>query len=1086
MSQRARGGKGPPRSNSKPQENTKIQQVSGIPQKNFIPLLLFCFFLSGTAGLIYQVAWTKSLALLFGYSAYAVATVLAVFMGGLALGSALLGKWSERYPNAIALYGWIELGVAAGGILSFVGLAAFRSIYLSNVHAFANSALFLLAIRFLGAALVLFLPTFLMGGTLPILIRGVTRHSAELGMRLGRFYAVNTFGAVVGTLSAGFWLLPSIGLRLTIITAVVLNIIAGVMALKLSRTASSTPSPETILETSVKAKANQPVSLPQTISPNLLLAAFVLVGATAIAYEIGWTRLLATMLGSSTYAFTLMLGTFLTGIVVGSFLFEKWSKPNRPITLVTFASTQLFTTLSVLFFLIIFHQLPNFVPTILRVTQNSFAGLLLTQFLVCALAMFPAAVVFGFNFPAVVVLVANVSRQDSSHPVQRSLIVGRAYAANTCGAIVAAILTGFVLLPHLGSFRTVVITAVINLLLAIVLTVQSSARRPTLLIFQFVVLAALAFVGTSSRFYNQSIGSFGALIYSPYHSTRLTAEEIAATENVTFFEDGISSTIAVTRSEDYLALKTNGKVDASTVDTSTQLLLGHLGAIFHPHPRRALIIGFGGGMTASAVSKYPDVERIDCVEIEPAVLRAATQLNRLNRNVLQDPRLHIVYDDARNFLQTVREPYDLIISEPSNPWIAGVAALYTTEFYAALRDRLAPDGIFVQWVQAYALQPDDFRMILATLAPHFTDVSLWRSADRDFLLLARKNSDRLSFVRSRALWNNTALQHDFRELHLAHPESWPVYFRLPDSQIRALAFGAAVNTDDRTLLEYRAPRALLNEDLTKSLDALVAQQQPGLLPPNLPPEESAVTLLASAISAAEVSPERLENYLSALGSKSEDPEMELLRGRAALITGHPNQAIDHLKTASRNSTNLQSDLYWLVVAYAQSGSAVEARGALDELLNHDPNYEDALRLQVDLAKSTRDWTSAITSQKKLISVQHPTPAKAYCELGDLYLRNRDLKSAQKPLEEGLAIDSYSYLCRRDLGELQRATGNNEEAKNNLLFSITYFPEQDAKQYISLALAYKALGKRGLAGDTLKKGKRIFPEDTMLRNFKFPQ
>jgi len=294
-----------------------------IPRATLAGIFL-CFFVSGAAGLIYQVAWGKALGLVFGNTVYAIATVLAVFMGGLASGSALLGRWSERQANPVALYGWIELGVAATGALSLVGLAGVRALYLAGYHTAAGSAPALVALRFVGSAIVLFLPTFLMGGTLPVLVRGLTRSSAELGARLGRLYWVNTAGAVAGTLAAGFVLLPAVGLKLTVATAVTLNVLAGGIALWLGR---ATPSPAAAAASAARAAADEP-------HMRGLLASFALVGATAMAYEISWSRLLATTLGSSTYAFTLMLATFLAGIVLGSALFEKWQARGKQVSLV--------------------------------------------------------------------------------------------------------------------------------------------------------------------------------------------------------------------------------------------------------------------------------------------------------------------------------------------------------------------------------------------------------------------------------------------------------------------------------------------------------------------------------------------------------------------------------------------------------------------------------------------------------------------------------------------------------------------------------------------------------------------------------
>src|SRR5262249_55105467 len=344
-----------------------------------------------------------------------------------------------------------------------------------------------------------------------------------------------------------------------------------------------------------------------------------------------------------------------------------------------------------------------------------------------------------------------------------------------------------------------------------------------------------------------TIGTFGTVPYWNLYEGRLTLAETAQTTDIMFAADGLNASISVARAEDYIALRTNGKVDASNHDSTTQLLVGHLGAIFHSAPERVLVIGFGSGMTVSAVARYPEVKHIDCVEIEPAVIRAAPYLKSLNRGVLEDRRLHVILDDARNFLLTTRERYDLIISEPSNPWIAGVATLFTEEYYRAALGRLEPGGIFVQWVQAYALQPEDLRMILATFVPHFPQITLWRGDAPDLLLLARVMPGPVELNRLRALWSNPALRADYEALGMRRPEGLLAFFLLDDADLRRVAVAAHHNTDDRTLLEYRAPHALLVKNLEdKNRDILLRDQQ-DLLPRNL----SGVDLVVALESAAE-------------------------------------------------------------------------------------------------------------------------------------------------------------------------------------------------------------------------------------------
>jgi len=1049
----------------------QVEPASAAPPPSFA-LLQFCFFLSGAASLIYQVAWTKSLGLLFGYTAYSTATAIAVFMAGLALGSYFIGKRSESSGTSVRLYAWLELGVGLTGALSLAGLALLRGIYLYLHPLMAGSKFLLLGFRVLGATLVLGIPTFLMGGTFPVLMRGVVRRSQELAQRAGRMYAVNTLGAFCGTLAAGFFLLPAVGLRLSVFVAVLLNFIAAVLAYRIVPTHGDSQLPA----------ASQKKITTSTVSNNSsigrrrwLLVAFALVGFLGIAYEVAWTRMLATFIGSSTYSFTLILATFLLGIVLGSAIFERFFSRPRFITFRSFAWTQSCVSFLALCFLLFYRELPAMIPAILRATNNSFAGMLFAQFAVSALAILPVAILFGAAFPLVVSLVSG-----SAGAEQTGAVVGQAYAANTGGAIAGALLSGFVLLPAVGSFRLILLLAAGNALLAIGLWVSEERRSWSVAAANAAILLVLAYVGWSSAFYSQTIAGFGALLYGNFHDQRLTVEEIADTEDVVFFEDGVNATISVTRSDDYVALKTNGKVDASNLDSSTQLLLGDLGTVFHSHPKRVLIVGLGGGMTASAVSRFPDVERIDCVEIEPAVLRAQPFLTHLNRGLLSDPRFHLIFDDARNFVQTAKEPYDLIISEPSNPWIAGISALYTTEFYAALRQKLAPGGAFVQWIQAYGLAPEDFRMIVASAAPHFADVSLWHSGGRDYLLLARTDKAVFAFERARKLWGEPELYQDFQTLHLKAPESWPVYFRLNDTQLRTMAAGAQLNTDDRTRLEYNAPKRLLAESLTEELARYIDTFRAGVAPDNIDPADLPSVRLAAAESALDQDDPRAAEWIAQVGGVAPPGRIAYLKGRLALQQNHVQEAAELLKEASRENTNQLEVIYWLAKAQAQGGILDAASDTLERILKLSPHDKNALRASVRLAQQRGEWDRAISFQVRLRDAELGVDAGSYCALGDFYLRKGDRATAEQPLRDGLQRSAHAYLCHRDLGELLRANGRFAEAEVELNFVVTHFPEADPKTYASLALLYQAQGKRAQEEKVLAKGRRLFPDDALLQ------
>ena len=1040
---------------------------------NTIPgyaLLQFCFFLSGAAGLIYQVAWTKSLGLLFGYTAYSAATAVAVFMAGLALGSYVIGKRCEMQRDPIRVYAWLELGVGLTGALSIAGLALVRVAYVYAYLWMEGSKSLSLSFRVIGAAVVLGLPTFLMGGTFPVLMRGIVQRTEELPRFAGRMYAINTFGAVVGTVAAGFFLLPAIGLRLSVLTASLLNFSVAALAYRsgFAREDSEVP-------VDARKKSAGP-TVPQTSRVKLhwLLVAFALVGFLGIAYEIAWTRMLATFIGSSTYSFTLMLMTFLLGIVIGSAIFERYFSRLRQITASAFAWTQSAIALSAVCFLFFFRELPTLIPAILRATNNSFAGMLVAQFVTCLLAMLPVAILFGAAFPLVLSLVA------ANGDVQNTgASVGRAYAANTTGAIAGALLSGFVLLPAIGSFRLIVLAAIGNALLGLAVWLSEKRRTWAGIAVNAATVSVLVYVAWSNAFYSRTIAGFGALLYGNFHEQRLTVREIADAEDVVFFEDGVNASISVTRSEDYVALKTNGKVDASNLDSSTQLLLGDLGAVFHPHPRRVLIIGLGGGMTAAAVARFPDVERIDCVEIEPAVLHAQPFLTRLSRGVLSDPRFHLIFDDARNFLQTSEEPYDLIISEPSNPWIAGISSLYTTEFYAVLRQRLAPGGAFVQWIQAYGLTPEDFRMIVASASPRFGELSLWRSGGRDYLLLARTDKGEFTFERARKLWGEPELYRDFQALHLTAPEAWPVYFRLNDGELRVMAAAAQLNTDDRTRLEYNAPKRLLAESLTDELARYIASFQAGPAPKNVGAADLPSVRLAAAEASLELNDSRAAEWIAQIGDLAPAGRIPYLKGRLALQQNRLPEAVELLKEAVRENTNQLDVMYWLAKSETEAGMLDAASDSLERILTLSPHDKTALSASVHLAQQRRDWDRAISFQRRLRDAELGADAGSYCALGDLYLRKGDRAAAEQPLRDGLQRDPYVYLCHRDLGELLRAKERLAEAEAELNFVVTHFPEADPKTYASLALLYQAQGKRAEEKKALAKGRRIFPDDALL-------
>ncbi|MCC7204545.1 MAG: fused MFS/spermidine synthase [Phycisphaeraceae bacterium] len=1025
-----------------------------------------CFLLSGAAGLIYQVAWGKSLGLIFGNTVYATATVLAVFMGGLGVGSAWLGRWSESRTHAVAVYGWVELAVAACGALSLMGLGWVQELYVAAYPWLGGSTASLVGLRFVGAAIVLLGPTFLMGGTLPILVKGVTRGWEELGERVGRLYWVNTLGAVAGTFGAGFWLIPAWGLRHSVATAVAMNVLAGGMALVVSR----------------RVRPAQPLSSAGPVEAGtnprgdaFMLAAFAVVGATAFVYEVGWTRLLATTILSSTYAFTMMLGTFLVGIMLGSMLFEAWSRRGGRATLGTFALTQTATAVTVGVFLATFGRMPELAEWFLK-ADSGYRDLLRFQLAVCSLTMLPTAVVFGFNFPVVTALIAG-----DRGTAGRGAAVGRAYAANTLGAIVGAVLAGFWLVPAVGSYRLIGLAAGVNLALGAVLVWRWGGRSVTAIAGQVCLMGLLVWMSIAQPFFDRAMATFNAVLYRGAVHPGLTLAERAGLDDVVFVEDGLSATISVCRREDYLAIRTNGKTDASNHDMLTQGISGHLGVGLHPSPERVLVIGFGSGMTVATVAAYPDVKSITTVEIEPAVMRAAPLLEPLNRGVQRDPRVRVVVDDARSFMLTTPRRYDVIISEPSNPWIAGVSSLFTEEYYRAARGRLAAGGVLVQWLHAYMLFPEDFRMVLGAIAEQFPRVTLWRGNSGDYLIVAQMEDRPLAFDRFWRMWDVGAVRWDLARMGLSEPESLLAFFELDDADVRRMIGSPDRNTDDHTLLEYRAPLAMMSTGVTARTSEMIRTHRTVEWPREIGPERREMAPFWAAKTMVDLGQVRdATRFMQMLAGSPASADLEVLRGRFECLTAGWDAAAAHFERALRMDPDHQPALLGAGRTAEQRGDTSTARRMYERVLTLNPGSIEAMEDLSRLMRLQGEYAQAMAMRRRVAEARGGANLEDLTELAETSWMAGDTTSEQVYLREMLEREPYSRLAHLRLADVLMGQGDWEGARGKLEFLVRFHPGAEPGMYRKLAEVYVRLGRPSDAAAAMAKGRRLFPGSPALK------
>ncbi len=758
--------------------------------------LLALFFVSGATGLVYQTVWARQLHLVFGTSTLAVAVVLAVFMLGLGLGGAALARVVDRVRHPLRLYGWLEVGIGLWALAFPALLEALTPAFLSLARVLAAGPALTTAMQVTTVALLLLPPTAAMGATLPLLARFASEGPTDAGERIGMLYGVNTAGAVAGTAAAGLWALPTLGLAWTTLVAAAGNLGLGAIALALSRTTAP-----------LQERSRQPV-----VGALGIAVAMAAAGWASLVYEVAWTRVLALILGGSTYAFTVMLIAFLAGIGLGGRLggplADHWHRRHgtagvwgglaaieAAVGLSSYAITHLYDALP-WWYLAWFDAVDGAAHPVLM-----WAGCLVLAGIVLA----PPAVLMGLAFPVAV---------RAALPTDGALgeAAGRVYAANTFGSAAGAAVAGFVLLPALQVRGTVAVAVAVNLTLAAVLgaaAVEHGRWRPPL-----AALVALALVIALPARWDPMWMTAGLYQYAPMvdHPTKARARAFATGHHdLLYYAEGQASVVTVAQNPEsgVLWLANNGKVDASsTGDLSTQVLVSLIPAM-HTTPRQTMVIGLASGITAGALAELDSVESLEIVELEPAIEPAARLFDEHNGAVLDDPRVSLVLADARNHvLRAAPQTWDLVVSEPSNPWISGVSNLFTAEFFALGRTRVAPGGIWCQWIQSYGLTADDLTGLLGTFADTWPHVLVYASDDYgDLIVLGSDAPLTPTLAGAEALLTGPAAER-LASIDVSHAVDLLARVEQDRAGLLELAQGRPRNTDDNLRIEYAAPLQL--------------------------------------------------------------------------------------------------------------------------------------------------------------------------------------------------------------------------------------------------------------------------------------
>ncbi|MGH9797273.1 MAG: fused MFS/spermidine synthase, partial [Candidatus Polarisedimenticolia bacterium] len=799
--------------------------------------LRWIFALSGFAGLMSEVAWSRALGQSLGTALPAVTFVLVFFLGGLGLGAALAARSAGRTRRPLRGYAILEAVVALWAFLSPI-LAALSARLLERHGALLAGLAGIEALHAVLAAALLLPPTLAMGATFPYLVREAGQRGLPAAGAIATLYGANTLGAAAGAFAGAFLLLPLIGTRLAFVTAGLTSLLAGAGAMVLDR---GTRHGSQAADVPLHAETRGPRTGDDTRTLRAAAGVAALVSGLAGAIlQVGWIRIASLAFGSTIYAVGATLGTYILGLGLGPFLARRWTgRPGGALAVAT-AALALAGSLS-LAALPSLGVLPRMAVALGGLLPASASGVLGLQFLLVLAHVLPATVAQGAAFPALVLLGAD------GRPAHRE--AGLVFAVSTWGTVAGLVLAGFVLLPRLGTRRSLAVAGLGSILLALLLhrvargrAPEAEARRYRAPLLAGALLAGLGLALLAGRTWRPEVLSGGGVLYGAIYRAGAGATPLAEAmrrrgDLVYEREDG-SGLVTVRRSPaGILSLQINGKTEASSGgDLPTQLLSAHLPLLLHPAPREVLLIGLASGITLGAAETHP-IERVTVFEIAPAVVGAARTFADHNRGALDDPRLRLRLQDARAGLLVGADRYDVISSQPSNPWVAGVANLFTVEFYRLARQRLRPGGLFCQWVQAYRLDPGDLRAVVAAFLAVFPKATLWEESagGGDYFLVGGTGSIRpepavlLSETRA-------AAREDLRRAGIESPAALLARFVSGPPGLAAFAAGARPHDDDLLALEWRAPLALFRADPRAAIAALNRHREgaAGILPASAP------------------------------------------------------------------------------------------------------------------------------------------------------------------------------------------------------------------------------------------------------------
>jgi spermidine synthase len=994
---------------------------------------------------------------IIGGAPFAVSIIVTIFMAGLGIGSLIAGRWVDRFKepfSLVKLYGLLELITAIYAALIPIAIKGFEPLYSFLYNRLFEHFLLFYFLTLIGCAVLLLPPVVCMGATLPALCRFCARSISSVGTNTGGVYGLNAIGAAVGALVSGFWLVGHLGMRGTLAVAVIINGVVGIscLAIGFRRTLYGRLKQTTEAGArDVTEDAQSPLYASGTVLLAVLLA-FGVSGFCSMSYEVIWTRLLGLIIGPTTYSFTIVLVTFITGLALGS-MFFGWLADRKFNLLTVLLVTQLLAGLSALGVSQLIGNSQFFFAKLIDTYKDSFTALSLLKGLILFVFMVVPTLFIGAAFPLVIrICTRTVTKLGNT--------VGLAYTANTIGAVLGSFSAGFLTIPLLGKERGLSFVVAIQLITVLcVALVLIRQKRGLLRLSLLVVLLVPSFYFVSKypawnrlllargRYHriDADVSGIGWL-RSLFEGKRILAKYEEG--KLVFYGDGIGGFTAVLEyfnpvGQSHYSMLNSGKADASShADMETQTLLAHFPLLFHPGAKDVMVLGLASGITSGEVLCYP-VREVDTLEISPEVVKACRFFTPWNNNVLSDPRSHIILQDARAHLQLTNKTYDVIISEPSNPWMAGLATLFTLDFFELAKSRLNNNGIFVQFFHSYQMDPNTFAMVGRTFTKAFPNsillVTYPSKIGSDFLFVGFKGEYGLNLENAE---KNIVYARLSKNIRLSDPKL--LYRMIVAEDLYALFGNGQINTDEMPVLEFSAPKQMYLSDAVAIQNRIsdkntLRSETRAIIDSVKTNIDSQIEYAAYALSVHKPFADMVD-WVAASDTQKEKVRQlfkEYCRHDIIDFTilpdgGQTRQGClaAYITTAEENLGKCENKVMchlFLGDQYAALGDRDKAFEHYQQAVSIDPNVARIYISVAVLQAKNGQYDSAISNLQRAISLDPESPVQVYRELVQLLHSQNRYGEAVSVCKKILAIQPGNTAVLNDLGITYSQMGNYDEA-----------------------------------------------------------